>query len=375
MEELTTRNKMTPTTMRQIMTAALLVIMLSGLSGQTLDKARNPVKGYVITNDNDTIHGTIDYLSGAENAVACHFCPEGKTEFQLFSPDDIQGYRFLSDGVYYVSRTLPVKGKIFAEFLLKGGVSLYRYESGSETLFFMTDSKGGVATIEAQDYNNLSAEEIVRKKRDNLGGATAILVGSTEAANSMWKKDITAENLVDITRRYNEQFCAEEGDCIVYQYDAKKSSTFSRWLRIEAGLGFCRVGKSSNHYNTLMPRLGIGGEFTSARINPNLSLQVMLVAGLCKDKISIKDDKDDGGRLWVELNFGPLYRFSSQRRSTGFVRGGFCASIPMGAYAGAGWEFRLGNRHRLQFSLSGSYQGLITSGSIAMGTLDVAFLL
>ena len=51
---------MTPTTMRQIMTAALLVIMLSGLSGQTLDKARNPVKGYVITNDNDTIHGTID---------------------------------------------------------------------------------------------------------------------------------------------------------------------------------------------------------------------------------------------------------------------------------------------------------------------------
>ena len=64
-----TRNKITRTTMKQILTAALLVIMLSGLSGQTLDKARNPVKGYVITNDNDTIHGTIDYLSGAENAV------------------------------------------------------------------------------------------------------------------------------------------------------------------------------------------------------------------------------------------------------------------------------------------------------------------
>lgn len=46
--------------MKQILTAALLVIMLGGLSGQTLDKVRNPVKGYVITNDNDTIHGTID---------------------------------------------------------------------------------------------------------------------------------------------------------------------------------------------------------------------------------------------------------------------------------------------------------------------------
>jgi hypothetical protein len=193
--------------------------------------------------------------------------------------------------------------------------------------------------------------------------------------NSLWKEDITAENLVDITRRYNEQFCQEDGDCIVYQYDAKKSSLYSRQLRIEAGLGFCRVGKSSNHYNTLMPRLGIGGEFTSARINPNLSIQVMLTAGLCKDKISINNDDDGRSRLWVELNCGPLYRFSSQSRSTGFVRGGICASLAMGAYAGAGWEFRLGNRHRLQFSLSGSYQGLITSGGIAMGTVDIAFLL
>lgn len=361
--------------MKQILTAALLVIMLSGLSGQTLDKARNPVKGYVITNDNDTIHGTIDYLSGAENAEVCHFCPEGKSEFQPYSPDDIKGYRFQNDGVYYVSRTLPVKGKIFAEYLLKGGVSLYRYEDGMRTLFFIVDSGGKVGTIEAQDYSMYDGDEIVKMKRNNLGSATAVFLGSEEAVRSLWKEDITAENLVDITRRYNEQFCQEDGECIVYQYDSKKSSLYSRQLRIEAGLGFCRVGKSSNHYNTLMPRLGIGGEFTSARINPNLSLQVMLVAGLCKDKISIKDDKDDGGRLWVELNCGPLYRFSSQRRSTGFVRGGFCASISMGAYAGAGWEFRLGNRHRLQFSLSGSYQGLITSGSIAMGTLDVAFLL
>lgn len=365
---------MTPTTMRQIMTAALLVIMLSGLSGQTLDKARNPVKGYVITNDNDTIHGTIDYLSGAENAVACHFCPEGKTEFQLFSPDDIQGYRFLSDGVYYVSRTLPVKGKIFAEFLLKGGVSLYRYESGSETLFFMTDSKGGVATIEAQDYNNLSAEEIVRKKRDNLGGATAILVGSTEAANSMWKKDITAENLVDITRRYNEQFCAEEGDCIVYQYDAKKSSTFSRWLRIEAGMGVCWVDPNYTPYNTLMPRIGIGGEFTSARINPRLSLQLMVTGGIYNDKLFLANSWEGKNRLWVELDCGALYRFSSRQQSTGFIRGGVSVSNPFGLYGGFGWEFPLG-RQRLQLSLTGQYQGIGYYGSMTIGSLSVALLL
>jgi len=37
----------------------------------------NPQKGYIITNDNDTIYGTIDYLTDARNVKECLFQKKG----------------------------------------------------------------------------------------------------------------------------------------------------------------------------------------------------------------------------------------------------------------------------------------------------------
>ena len=47
---------------------------------------RNPVDGYIITNQNDTIHGTIDYLTAAENCVSCHFKAKGQEAFKEYKP-------------------------------------------------------------------------------------------------------------------------------------------------------------------------------------------------------------------------------------------------------------------------------------------------
>ena len=38
----------------------------------------NPQKGYIITNENDTIDGTIDYLTDAQNVKACLFQKKGR---------------------------------------------------------------------------------------------------------------------------------------------------------------------------------------------------------------------------------------------------------------------------------------------------------
>ncbi len=66
----------------------------------------NPQKGYIITNGNDTIYGTIDYLTDARNVKEA------------------------DDGIFYVSRLFNDGERqelLFAEFLLQGGVSLNRY--------------------------------------------------------------------------------------------------------------------------------------------------------------------------------------------------------------------------------------------------------
>ena len=139
-------------------------------------------------------------------------------------------------------------------------------------------------------------------------------------------------------------------------------------------MGVCWVDPNYTPYNTLMPRIGIGGEFTSARINPRLSLQLMVTGGIYNDKLFLANSWEGKNRLWVELDCGALYRFSSRQQSTGFIRGGVSVSNPFGLYGGFGWEFPLG-RQRLQLSLTGQYQGIGYYGSMTIGSLSVALLL
>lgn len=56
----------------------------------------NPQKGYIITNEGDTIHGTIDYRSDVRNARECSFAAVGQTQYTTFAftgtdPDFING--------------------------------------------------------------------------------------------------------------------------------------------------------------------------------------------------------------------------------------------------------------------------------------------
>ena len=86
----------------------VFILLLLATIPQQLMAQVNPQKGYIITNDNDTIYGTIDYLTDARNAKVCLFQKEGEKGYKSLSPTDIKGYRLAGDGIYYVSRMLPI---------------------------------------------------------------------------------------------------------------------------------------------------------------------------------------------------------------------------------------------------------------------------
>lgn len=65
----------------------------------------NPQRGYILTNKNDTIRGTIDFRSEAKNAQSCRFKADNASEYRSYQPGEIQGYRLDDDGVFYVTRT------------------------------------------------------------------------------------------------------------------------------------------------------------------------------------------------------------------------------------------------------------------------------
>ena len=363
---------------RLVLTNVLLLLFTSTLMAQQANEPRNPVEGYVITNNNDTIHGTIDYLTGHENAFGCRFQSEGETVFKTLRPDDIQGYRLSDNGAYYVSRTLPIDGKdtkIFAEYLLQGGISLYRYEGNAQTLYFMVDGNGKIATIKDEQYDKYKREEAMPRKRANLREAAEMMFISPEAQRDLWQKNITASNLVKVTRRYNEQYCTEAGDCVEYQYDSNKSSDFSVKLIADLGsnIGYVTNGKNKRHVK--IPHVGIGGEFTSLRANPNLTYQLMAIVGPWESDMHIFSKREK--QIWVEMDLGVLYRFNqltTTHRSTPFVSGGISLSYLVGAYAGGGYEFQVGS-HRLCLSATGRYGGYVIMQSTFFNEVDLGHVL
>ena len=68
--------------------AILFLLLLATMPMQTTAQV-NPRKGYVITNGNDTVHGTIDYLTDARNAKECLFQRRGEDAYKSLSPADI----------------------------------------------------------------------------------------------------------------------------------------------------------------------------------------------------------------------------------------------------------------------------------------------
>ena len=63
----------------------IIFLLINTLISVRLYAQITPKQGYIITNESDTIHGTIDYRSDAKNARECHSMAEGRKEYKTFA--------------------------------------------------------------------------------------------------------------------------------------------------------------------------------------------------------------------------------------------------------------------------------------------------
>ena len=75
--------------MKKFFLFALLAISATATMAQI-----NPKPGYVITNNGDTIRGTIDFLSNKKLSRQCVFWADGESEAKTYKPGEIEGFRF-----------------------------------------------------------------------------------------------------------------------------------------------------------------------------------------------------------------------------------------------------------------------------------------
>ena len=385
---------------------ATLILVFMTITGQA---QTNPHKGYIITNDGDTIQGTIDYRSDTQNGQKCVFRKDGEQEYKTYNPQQLKGYRLKENGVYYVTRTLPidsVEQLVFAEFLIKGGLSLYHYKTEGLDYFFFEDSDGKLAVLKNEEFvTSYWASENRQNRRKILHDAAEMLKKSEKAKSRLWAERTTSQNLSSIVKEYNEEYCTELGECTQFEYSAKVANYLPTRFFVVAELfmGELSPHPFSDMYETLtyqmtVPRIGVGLDVGIPRLVKNLSIQSCLLFSkwdMSKEYTALQHECSlkyynaqlDAGLSWHFLggnSFKPFLRAGgmaaylfdvSSENMSAFQYGnmdenGGC----FGYYAGAGFDWQLGN-HTLR--LAANYEAAkvtLCESKTKAFTLHAAFI-
>ncbi|MBR1664857.1 MAG: hypothetical protein IJ699_01335 [Bacteroidaceae bacterium] len=351
-----------------------IATLLLAFASTAVFAQRNPVPGYIITNENDTIYGTLDYLSPKVCCKECHFRPSGEKEFKVYKPADLKEYHLKDADVFYISRVFRIDNtdwNVFAQYLVKGGVSLYCYTLENYVYYFFEGENGEVQYIKQQNRSNVEDDMLSPKERRlNAEKMADIFSKDYATLQSLYSTDYTPDDLAQLVRKYDELYCTDNS-CVQFDYDRKHSALFRFRPLLEVGAYyghlFCEDGYT---YNGFSPRFLGGVEMSSERVAPGLAVLVKLGVNLYSPTSKHADFEGI-----IDLS----YRFLPKKKFSPFIEGGvsICNRIGMGIHAGAGCDMKIG-KHRFQLSVTyGHYTKtsyFSSDGKINSITTSAAFL-
>ncbi len=231
-----------------------LIIPLILLTGCTIGHAQiNLREGIVITLDGDTLQGQIDYRTDNMNAQQCVFMANGASATTTYLPGQIEGYRFLDNGRYYVSRSVMLpdstRRTAFLEFLVRGQMSVYYLGNTTPTLFYF-EQEDGTQTIVKYIARNADA----KVRREALAEIYTTLMGSSKAQSLLWTKELDAGNVTYIAASYNDEVCPD-GQCEIFKYRNPKGYKESLIWHFTAKAGITCYKFNSHRYYRYVNRL------------------------------------------------------------------------------------------------------------------------
>ena len=261
-------------------TGFTFILLLTGtLAVQAQDNFK---PGYIITNEHDTINGWIDYRTDAQNATICKFKATENSTAQSYLPGSIDGYRFIQEGKYYISKPIKlndVSRIVFLEFLVQGLINLYHYtdnvdllQSGDEYYFF-EDESGTITTITKRPDKQIQDDKgrIIQWKDDKYKGILRYLFQDSETVMKETEQlAFTQESMIEITKAYHDQVCTTGEPCIIFESTPDKHYTSFQFSVLGGMLLY-----SEAYINPMIaPFLGGRMNICVPRLNKNLSFQL-----------------------------------------------------------------------------------------------------
>lgn len=174
-------------------------------------------KGYIISNNNDTVSGLIKYGSNYENTYKCSFQSSSDSPVVSYLPDEIIAYRF-DDGKYFISKKINPSdsSNIFLEILFDGVVDLYAYfdKEGVHYLVSKTDNTlkelkndTRISTINGVKYETQS--------KDYIGVLKTVFAESPSVVKKSESISLTMNPLLQLAEEYHREVFPNE-ESILY---------------------------------------------------------------------------------------------------------------------------------------------------------------
>ena len=181
-------------------------------------------KGYIITNNNDTVFGLIDFKSQIKSTLQCKFKKTDNDATISYTPNNIKGYRIL-DGKYYVSRNIKIDTthiNLFIEFLVNGIANLYYYKDERGEHFLIEKKQGEFAELN-------EIKKIVTYKGDNYESTNKKFIGrlkyefqeAPDLFPEIDNSEFTKKSMIKVVVDYHQKVC-KDGKCIVFEKKMKK---------------------------------------------------------------------------------------------------------------------------------------------------------
>ena len=317
----------------------------------------NPQPGCVITLQNDTLYGTIDYRTDQRNIRQCDFKQEGATAFVTYRPGDISGYRILSTNTCYQTMTATISGRdstFFAEYLVSGSMNLYRLANFVKQDLYILQKAGDKPLVFFGEEGSIASTD-KQERRSRILPLYDLLRDSSKATDKLWHSTINRRNMTEIVALYNNEVSG--GTPTLLFGNASGKSALSDGIKRRRNFHFMVLGGISRQqytandgYNYMTGSDGmlkIPLEFTMSGIQPKLSLGVnynltrlasglyveaiasWAKVGISKDGVTYTynklasrtfDTELTGHNLHIEL--GPSFRFGKNWKVQPLVRAG-----------------------------------------------------
>lgn len=152
--------------LKKLLVGSFPCLAVFSLAGQN-----NFYPGYIITLQQDTVHGLVNLRTDKINASCCVFKTDTDASPVTYYPSDIRGYRFANGGKLYISHSVELKHgsnvQVFLECLFIGMKNLYYYENEDNEEIYFIESHGRLVKLESPTIVNTKNDGRTFKKEVN----------------------------------------------------------------------------------------------------------------------------------------------------------------------------------------------------------------